>query len=338
MQRPSDHPAIPEAKIGVLLINLGTPSGTDYWSMRRYLKQFLSDRRIIEAPKLIWWPILNGIILTTRPKRSGAAYDKIWMKETDESPLRFHTRTQSDALGECLSGINVVVDWAMRYGEPTIASKIDRLRDEGCRKILLAALYPQYSAATMATAYDNAFDHLKSLRWQPAVRTLPAYHDDPTYIEAVSVSISRHLEGLDWEPEKILCSFHGLPKENLTKGDPYHCQCQKTARLVREKLGIGEDRFGIVFQSRFGPKEWLQPYADKTVESLAKGGMKRIAIVSPGFSVDCVETLEELAIGLRELFEENGGTHFSYIPCLNAEESGMSMLETLIRRELAGWV
>ncbi len=338
MQKPPDHPPIPSPKIGVLLINLGTPSGTDYWSMRRYLKEFLSDRRIIEAPKLIWWPILNGIILTTRPSKSGAAYKKIWVEETNESPLRKFTRDQSEGLAARLEADGVIIDWAMRYGVPSIDEKIDGLIAKGCQKILLAALYPQYSAATTATAYDTGFDHLKTLRWQPAVRTLPAYHDDQAYIDTIAASVEKSLSELDWKPERILCSFHGLPKENLTKGDPYHCHCHKTARLLRDRLSMDEDYLITVFQSRFGPKEWLQPYADKTVGELAQNGVKRIAMLSPGFAVDCVETLEEIAIGLEETFVENGGEQFSYIPCLNAEKSGLDMIEWLVRRELAGWI
>lgn len=340
---PADHPAFETDRIGVLLINLGTPDGSDYWSMRRYLKEFLSDTRVIEAPKLIWWPILNGLILTTRPQRSGEAYAKIWMKQADESPLRFYTRAQSEALAARLSAADprVTVDWAMRYGTPSIAEGLERLTAKGCRRVLLAALYPQYSAATTATAYDKAFDHLKTLRWQPAVRTLPPYHDDQAYIDALADSVTAGLAAArdaEGEPEMILCSFHGLPEENLHKGDPYHCFCLKTGRLLREALAWPEDRFMTVFQSRFGPKEWLKPYADVTVEALARQGVKRLAILSPGFAADCVETLEEIDIGLRETFLENGGEHFRYIPCLNDGAAGTAMLESLVTRELGGWL
>ncbi|MBP5858160.1 ferrochelatase [Marivibrio halodurans] len=341
--KPADHPAVTTENIGVLLINLGTPDGTDYWSMRRYLKEFLSDPRVIEAPKLLWWPILNGLILTTRPKRSGEAYAKIWMEEADESPLRFHTRAQGEALADRLGSLDrrVHVDWAMRYGTPSIARGLDRLTARGCRRILLAALYPHYSAATTATAYDKAFDHLRTMRWQPSIRTLPPYHDDMAYIGALRDSVRADLDAAraaEGEPEMLLCSFHGLPKENLTKGDPYHCFCQKTGRLLREALDWPADRFMTVFQSRFGPKEWLQPYADVTVADLARRGVKRLAILSPGFAADCVETLEEIDIGLRETFLENGGEHFRYIPCLNDSVGGTDMLESLIRRELGGWL
>lgn len=341
--RPAQHPEVTTDRVGVLLINLGTPDGSDYWPMRRYLKEFLSDRRVIEAPPIIWQPILNGLILTTRPQRSGEAYAKIWRKETDESPLRYYTRLQAEALGERLASRHphLRVAWGMRYGRPAIAAGIDELAAQGCRRILLAALYPQYSAATTATAYDKAFDHLKTMRWQPAVRTLPSYHDDPAYIDALAASVRAALqdaEKAEGAPEMILCSFHGLPEENLSKGDPYHCFCQKTGRLLQEALGWPEDRFMTVFQSRFGPKEWLKPYADVTVEDLAKRGVKRLAMLSPGFASDCVETLEEIDIGLRETFEENGGEHFRYIPCLNDAEAGLTLLERLVERELGGWL
>lgn len=334
---PTDHPPVKASRVGVLLVNLGTPDGYDVKSMRRYLGEFLSDTRVIEAPKLIWWPILHGIILNTRPRKSGEAYRKIWMEETNESPLRFYTRAQAHALAPRLADNGVIVEWAMRYGNPSIAEGIDALCDKGCQQILIAALYPQYSAATTASVYDKAFDHLKARRWQPAIRTLPAFHDDPAYINALANSVRSHLAKVP-EPEVLLCSFHGLPKENLDKGDPYHCFCQKTGRLLREALDWPEDRFEVVFQSRFGPKEWLQPYADETVAKIASGGIKSMAMLSPGFVSDCVETLEELAIGLRETFEENGGETFHYIPCLNAEVPMIDLLETLTRREIAGWV
>ena len=334
---PSDHPRVEAGKIGVLLINLGTPDATDYWSMRRYLKEFLSDRRVIETSRLIWWPILNLIILTTRPSASGEAYEAIWNKEKDESPLRTITRSQSDLLSEAL-GDRVVVDWAMRYGNPSIASRLEALKEQGCDRILLAPLYPQYAAATMATANDKAFEALMTMRWQPAVRTLPPYHDDPVYIEALCNSLLEGLDKLDFEPETIIASFHGLPKEYLLKGDPYHCQCHKTARLMREFLGWDEKRLRITFQSRFGKAEWLQPYTDKTVEALAKEGVKRIAVITPGFSADCVETLEEIAMQNGEIFEENGGEHFALIPCLNDSDHGMAVIRAIVERELQGWV
>lgn len=334
---PSDHPPVKPPRVGVLLINLGTPDGYDVKSMRRYLGEFLSDPRVIEAPKWIWWPILHGIILNTRPKKSGEAYAKIWMEETNESPLRHYTRAQAEAVGPRLAADGIAVEWAMRYGNPSVAAGIDALIEKGCTRILLAALYPQYSAATTASAYDKAFAHLESLRWQPAVRTLPSFHDEPGYIAALADSVRAQIADKP-EPDVLLVSFHGLPRENLDKGDPYHCFCQKTGRLLREALAWPEDRFRVVFQSRFGPKEWLQPYADETVAQLGKDGVKSLAVISPGFVADCVETLEELAIGLRETFEENGGERFDYIPCLNAGTAMTDLLETLVRRELAGWV
>jgi ferrochelatase len=283
------------------------------------------------------------LILTTRPQRSGEAYAKIWLQEEGESPLRHFTRAQADALAARMAAAhpNLRVAWGMRYGNPSIAEGIEQLAAQGCRRILLAALYPQYSAATAATAYDKAFEHLTTMRWQPAIRTLPAYHDDAAYIDALAASVRAGLDDArqaEGEPEMLLCSFHGLPEENLHKGDPYHCFCQKTGRLLREALDWPEDRFLTVFQSRFGPKEWLKPYADVTVAELARKGVKRLAMLSPGFAADCVETLEEIDIGLRETFEENGGEHFRYIPCLNDGAPGMAMLERLVTRELGGWI
>lgn len=334
---PTDHPQVKAPRIGVLLVNLGTPDGYDVKSMRRYLGEFLSDSRVIEAPKLIWWPILHGIILNTRPKKSGEAYRKIWMDETNESPLRYYTRAQAEGLAQRLAGLGVDVEWAMRYGTPSIAQGIENLCEKGCQKILISALYPQYSAATTASVYDKAFAHLSTKRWQPSIRTLPSFHDNPSYIEALATSVRSYFAHAA-EPDVLLCSFHGLPRENLDKGDPYHCLCQKTGRLLRESLDWPEDRFQVVFQSRFGPKEWLQPYADETVAKIAASGVKSMAMLSPGFVSDCVETLEELAIGLRETFEENGGETFHYIPCLNADAPMIDLLETLTMRELAGWI
>ena len=334
---PPDHPPVLEPRIGVLLVNLGTPDGYDTPSMRRYLAEFLSDPRVIEAPKWLWYPILHGIILTTRPKKSGQAYRKIWMRETNESPLRFHTREQANRLATRFELESVTVEWAMRYGSPSIPDKLDALLDAGCQRILILPLYPQYSAATTASVQDMVFAHLATLRRQPAIRTLPSFHDEPTYIAALANSVRDSLKGRD-RPEHLLCSFHGMPRETLDKGDPYHCFCQKTGRLLRDALGWPEDKFTVVFQSRFGPKEWLQPYAEPTVRDLAKAGAKSIAMISPGFVSDCVETLEELAIGLKEVFEENGGEHFTYIPCLNATDTAINMLESLTRRELSGWL
>jgi len=336
---PKGHAPVKAGKIGVLLVNLGTPDGTSYWPMRRYLKEFLSDRRVIETPRLIWWPILNGIVLTTRPKKSGAAYDLIWNRERNESPLRTFTRAQGEKLAaEMASEENVIVDWAMRYGRPPIAERLDYLQKEGCERILVFPLYPQYSASTTATVNDKAFEALQAMRWQPAVRTVPPYHDDPVYIDALAESIEAHLESLDFEPEKVLASFHGVPQSYLMKGDPYHCHCQKTARLLDERLGWSKGRLMITFQSRFGPEEWLQPYTDKTVEQLAKDGVKRLAIVNPGFVSDCLETLEEIAGEAGEIFHEHGGEHFSHIPCLNDTPAGMRVIHKIALRELQGWI
>lgn len=333
---PADHPAVTFGRVGVLIVNLGTPEATDYWSMRRYLKEFLSDRRVIEVNRVLWWFILNVIVLTTRPKKSGHAYDQIWNRERGESPLRTVTRSQADKLQEHLGGA-VMVDWAMRYGRPSIGEGIERLKAEGCERILLFPLYPQYSAATTATVNDKAFDALKAMRWQPALRTVPPYHDDPVYIEALADSVRAHLKGLGWRPHTLLASFHGLPEEYFEKGDPYHCHCQKTARLLREALDWPEDRFVVSFQSRFGRAEWLKPYTDQTVEALAGKGVRELLIITPGFAADCVETLEEIALGVGEAFRENGGEKFSVVPCLNDSEDSIAMLESIIRRELMGW-
>ena len=336
---PPEHPSVKIQKVGVLIVNLGTPDGTDYKSMRRYLKEFLTDRRVIEWSRFLWYPILFGIVLNTRPGRVGKAYEKIWNKDLDESYLRTYTRNQSDKLGVMLaSHPAVMVDWAMRYGQPSISDKINALKDAGCDRIVLFPLYPQYAAATTATVNDKAFEALMKMRWQPALRTVPPYHDDPAYIEAIAQSIETHIAGLDWEPEIVLASFHGIPQSYFLKGDPYHCQCLKTARLVRERLGWPKERLMPTFQSRFGPEEWLQPYTDKTVEKLARDGVKRIAVINPGFVSDCLETLEEIAGEAGEIFHENGGEHFTHIPCLNDTEGGMTVLETVVRRELQGWI
>ncbi|KGD92042.1 MULTISPECIES: ferrochelatase [Rhizobium/Agrobacterium group] len=336
---PPDHPKVTFGKVGVLLVNLGTPDGTDYWPMRRYLAEFLSDRRVIEWSRLYWYPILYGIVLNKRPQKVGKAYEVIWNKDLNESFLRTYTRNQSDLMSERLKDLpNVVVDWAMRYGKPSIAERIDALKDKGCEKIVLFPLYPQYAASTTATVNDKAFEHLMKLRWQPAIRTVPPYHDDPTYIEALANSVRQTYATLDWEPEVLIASFHGIPQSYFKAGDPYHCHCQKTGRLLREALGLTEKNFMLTFQSRFGPEEWLQPYTDKTVEKLASEGVKRIAVINPGFVSDCLETLEEIAGEAAETFLHHGGEKFVHIPCLNDSEGGMTVLEKVVRRELQGWV
>jgi len=334
-----DHPTIRLGRIGVLLVNLGTPDSTSIPDIRRYLAEFLSDRRVIDVNPVLWKLILHGVILRTRPPKTAEAYRAIWLAETDESPLRYHTRATAEALQARLdpSAETVRVDWAMRYGNPAIRARMEALQDEGCDRILVLPLYPQYAASTTATVVDEVARHLLEVRWQPAVRTVPAFHDDPAYIEAVAAGIEAHLGTLDWQPEVILASFHGLPKRYLTLGDPYHCHCAKTARLLRDRLGLDESRLRLTFQSRFGREEWLQPYTDETIESLALSGVKRLAVVMPGFVADCVETLEEIAIQARETFEETGGTHFAAIPCLNSGADAVTLYETLVRRELAGW-
>ena len=337
---PQDHPDVAFGRIGVLLVNLGTPEATDYWSMRRYLKEFLSDRRVIEVNRVIWWPLLNGIILTTRPSRSGEAYKLIWNTERDESPLKTITRGQSDGLADMLDTEHpeITVDWAMRYGKPAIKDKLEALKQAGCDRVLLFPLYPQYSAATTATVNDKTFDALKEMRWQPTMRIVPPYFEDPGHIDALAESLRQHLAALDWEPEVILASFHGLPREYLDKGDPYHCHCQKTGRLLREAMGMDADKLRVVFQSRFGKAEWLQPYTDETVEELARSGVKSLTIITPGFAADCVETLEEIAMQAAESFHENGGERFSVVPCLNDTDASIAMLKAIVERELAGWI
>ena len=325
-------------KIGVLLVNLGTPEGTDYWSVRRYLKEFLSDRRVIETNRALWWVILNVIVLTVRPSRSGAKYRSVWNEERDESPLRTITRAQGEKLAAALGArSDLVIDWAMRYGNPSIASRIEALQAKGCDRLLVFPLYPQYSASTTATVNDKAFDALKLMRYQPAVRTVPAYPDDPVYIAALAHSIRSHVARLGWEPEVILASYHGLPKSYVDKGDPYFTQCALTTERLREALGSLGAKLSFTFQSRFGRAEWLKPYTDKTVETLARDGVKRLAIVTPGFAADCLETLEEIAEENKELFHEHGGEQFTFIPCLNDSEGGLRVLLHLIERELKGW-
>lgn len=331
MTLPPDHPPVAPPRIGVLLINLGTPDAADARAVKRYLREFLSDRRVVELPPLLWQPILRGIILNTRPRKSAHAYAQVWRE--DGSPLAAITAAQSRALVGAF-GPGVAVDWAMRYGNPSIAERIAAMKTAGCERILLAPLYPQYSGATTATANDRAFLALAAMRWQPAIRTLPPYHDDPRYIAALKTSVEASLAALDFEPEAVLASFHGMPQRTLQLGDPYHCHCQKTARLLSEALGRP---LTITFQSRFGRAKWLEPATDTTLAALPGRGIKRIAIVAPGFSADCLETLEELTIRGREQFMAAGGTHFAYLPCLNDSPPGIEMLRALIGQELEGW-
>ncbi len=322
-----------------MLLNLGTPDATDYWSVRRYLKEFLSDPRVIETPKWLWWPILNLVILSFRPQKSGHAYAQIWDKDKNESPLRVITRNQTEALAARLAGHDdIVVDFAMRYGNPSTQSVLEKMQAAGCQKILLVPLYPQYSATTTATANDKAFEALGKMRWQPAVRTAPAYFDDPKYVETLGNSIRDGVAALDFEPDLVITSYHGMPVEYLERGDPYHCQCFKTTRLVRDYLGWDKSKLMVTFQSRFGPTKWLEPYTDVTLEALPGKGIKKVAILAPAFSADCIETLEEIAMQGKETFLEAGGERFAYIPCLNDSPGGMDMIEAMVRRELAGWV
>ena len=338
-QRPADHPKVRCGRIGVLLLNLGTPDGTDYWSMRRYLKEFLSDERVIEVPRWKWWPILNLIILTVRPGRKGKDYKTIWNNERNEGPLKTITRAQAEKLAAALGMPDrVEVDFAMRYANPTTDSRIRALMEKGCDRILLVPLYPQYAAATTATAADQAFRTLMQMRWQPAVRVAPSYHDDPAYIEALATSMRRDLGKLDFTPEVVIATFHGMPQAYLQAGDPYYCQCQKTSRLLRAALGWPEDKWLTTYQSRFGNDPWLQPYTDETVKRLAAEGVKRIALVAPGFSADCLETLEELDGENRHYFEGGGGEKFAYLPALNDSDEGIRVIEAVVRRELQGWV
>ena len=329
----------PKRKTGVMLVNLGTPDGTDYVPMRRYLSEFLSDRRVIEWPRAIWLPILQGIVLSTRPKKSGAAYASIWNREKNESPLRTFTREQGDKLADALRDHDhVVVDWATRYGKPSMEEVTKRLLAQGCERIVMFPLYPQYSATTTATVNDKFFEALMKLRYQPAVRTVPDYHNEPVYIDALANSIEQHLASTGANPDVVIASYHGIPQSYAKKGDPYPQQCHETTRLLRKRLGWDENKLITCFQSRFGPEEWLQPYTDKTVEKLASDGVKSIAVFNPGFVSDCLETLEEIAVEAAHIFKQAGGEHFTHIPCLNASDNGMSVIETMVRRELEGWV
>ena len=336
-----DHPPVPPARVGVLLANLGTPDGTDYWSMRRYLDEFLSDRRVIEWSPWLWQPILKLIVLSKRPFSSGEAYRGIWNNDLDESPLLTITRSQTDQIRARLNaryGDQVLVDFCMRYGNPSTDSVIRRMVRAGCERIVFFPLYPHYSAATTGTANDHAFRTLQDLRWQPAFRTVPAYYDHPALIKALALSVEQAYAAFDERPTALVASYHGLPQSYFKKGDPYHCHCQKTSRLMRERLGWDKTEVHTTFQSRFGPEEWLQPYTVEYVAKLAQEGHKRIAVMAPGFSSDCVETLEEINEEIKEAFEHAGGEHFHYIPCLNDSAAHVDMIETIILNEAQGWL
>jgi ferrochelatase len=336
----AEQPSVGSARIGVLIVNLGTPEATDFWSMRRYLKEFLSDRRVIENNSLLWKLIFNVGILTLRPKFKGRDYDKIWNREKNESPLKTITRAQGEKLAAMLAGIDprIVTDWAMRYGHPSITSRLAAFAEQGCDRILILPLYPQYAAATTATVGDEVFRTLMTMRKQPAVRFVPPYYNDPVYIDALVSSMAAELAKLTWQPDVILASFHGIPKEYVDKGDPYQAQCAETVRLMRESLGLDEKSFMLTFQSRFGRTEWIRPYTDETVKSLAEKGVKNLAVITPGFAADCLETLEEIAVENAHIFKEHGGSNFFAVPCLNDSDLGMTVISQLALRELQGWL
>ena len=338
---PADHPPVPRARIGVLLANLGTPDATDYWSMRRYLNEFLSDRRVIDYPAWKWQPLLQLIILSKRPFTSGANYKLIWNTEQDESPLMTITKAQTRAIAEAVKarhGDRVMIDFCMRYGNPSTESKVQAMVKAGCEKILFFPLYPQYAGATTATANDQFFRALMKEKAQPAARTVPEYYDDPLYIEALAQSVERAYAQLDEKPDVLVASYHGMPKRYLMEGDPYHCKCQKTTRLLRERLGWDKGAIHTTFQSVFGREEWLRPYTVEHVAELAKQGKKRIAVIAPAFSADCIETLEEIQGEIAESFEHAGGESFTYIPCLNDDAAHIEALTSVIERNLAGWI
>ena len=332
---PGDHPPVRSGGVGVLLVNLGTPDAPTPAAVKRYLAEFLSDKRVVELPSLVWQPILRGIILNIRPKKSAHAYSQVWTAEG--SPLAAITARQAAGLQARL-GDGVQVDWAMRYGKPAIPARLKALKEQGCERILLAPLYPQYCGATTATVVEKSGDALREMRWQPALRTLPPYHDDPLHIAALAADIGGQLDALAFAPEVLLLSFHGMPARTLALGDPYHCHCLKTARLLEAALARPGLRIRTSFQSRFGRAKWLEPATDAVIAAEAAAGTKRLAIAAPGFAADCLETLEELAIRGREQFLEAGGADFAALACLNDRAPGMAMLEALVRRELAGWI
>jgi len=338
---PADHPQVKFGKIGVLLANLGTPDDYSYWPMRRYLNEFLSDKRVIDYPAWKWQPILQAIILTKRPFSSGEAYKSIWNHDKGESPLMTITKDQTAKMAEAMQarhGDTVMVDFCMRYGNPSTKSKVRAMVEAGCDKILFVPLYPQYAGATSATANDQFFRALMEEAWQPSVRTLPAYFDHPAYVEALAGSVERAYAAMDTKPDVLVASYHGMPERYLMQGDPYHCQCQKTTRLLRERLGWDKGQIVTTFQSKFGPEEWLKPYTVEEVARLAEAGKKRIAVIAPAFSADCIETLEEINEEIKESFEEAGGEQFTYIPCLNDEDAHIAALADVIDENLGGWL
>lgn len=337
-QQTSRHHAVKPSAIGVILVNLGTPSGYDKSSIRRFLGEFLSDRRVIELPAVLWQPILRGVILNTRPGKVAKSYCSIWMMDRNTSPLRHYTEQQAEKLKTVFKNENLYIDWAMRYGEPSIQSVMEKLKQLGCRRLLVVPLYPQYSATSTATVSDKVFEILQSWRHQPALRTLPPYYDHPAYIAALTDSIKAYLEQSNARPDKIIASYHGIPKSCVKNGDPYFCHCSKTTRLLREQLGTDTPEIVMTFQSRFGPKKWLEPATDLTLKDMPGQGTKHVAVITPGFAADCLETLEEIAIQNKEIFLSHGGNQYDVIPCLNASQTGINMLTTLIKQELQGWV
>ena len=327
-----NHPDIKFGKTGVLLINLGTPDSTNWWDIRKYLKEFLSDKRVIEVNPVLWQIILNLFILNFRPSKTAHAYKKIWLKETNESPLRYYTRNQAEKLQQELVRENIIVNFAMRYGNPSIKSKLNELKDNGCENIIILPLYPQYAAATTATVCDEVYRTLMKMRWQPSLQIVPHYESEPLYVSALVKSIEKKIETISWKPDLIIASYHGIPKKYFDKGDPYHCYCHKTTRLIKEKFPKIEIQ--TTFQSRFGPQEWLTPYTDKTLESLSAKGIKNLLVICPGFASDCVETLEEINILGRETFLKNGGEKFDFIPCLNDSSEHIKLFENLVKKYL----
>ena len=327
-----NHPDIKFGKTGVLLINLGTPDSTNWWDIRRYLKEFLSDKRVIEVNPVLWQIILNLFILNFRPSKTARAYKKIWLKETNESPLRYYTRNQAEKLQQELVRENIIVNFAMRYGNPSIKSKLNELKNNGCENIIILPLYPQYAAATTATVCDEVYRTLMKMRWQPSLQIVPHYESEPLYVSALVKSIEKKIETISWKPDLIIASYHGIPKKYFDKGDPYHCYCHKTTRLIKEKFSKIEIQ--TTFQSRFGPQEWLTPYTDKTLESLSAKGIKNLLVICPGFASDCVETLEEINILGRETFLKNGGEKFDFIPCLNDGSEHIKLFENLVKKYL----
>ena len=327
----------PADKVGILLINLGSPQVPDFWPVRRYLKEFLSDPRVVEARGPVWWMILNGLILTRRPRSLARAYRQIWDRRAGDSPLKVVTSAQANRLQRRFDGADVTVDWAMRYGSPSIGRAIDRMMGIGCDRVLLFPLYPQYSAATTASALDAAFTQLKSMRHQPAIRTVPPYYAHPAYISALADSVGRHLADLAWQPEVVLVSFHGLPEAMIARGDPYLEQCRATFRLLGAALGLAENRCILAFQSNSGRGSWLRPFTEDTVRNLADGGTRNLLVVTPGFAADCLETLEEIGLRAGRAFLKHGGRHFSVVPCLNASAASIAMQTAIAADELAGW-